>query len=102
MSQSAKKETFSGTKTSSRLIVLTRGQRNSWSSESQETERPQAKGGPDVGFDRFLLQLVKGKLKQKTEAQISHDCSRNLQQREPLTKRLNCRLNKKQAARLSQ
>ena len=42
----------------------TRGQRNSWSSESQEIELSQAKRGPDRSFDRFLWQLVKGKLKE--------------------------------------
>lgn len=65
MSQNAKKEAFSRAKTSSRLIVLTGGQRNSfWSSQSQETELPQAKRGPDMGSDGFLLQVVKGKLKE--------------------------------------
>lgn len=31
---------------------------------SQELELPQPERGPNMGFDGFLLQLVKGKLKQ--------------------------------------
>lgn len=57
MSQNAKKEAFSRAKTSSRLIVLTGGQRNSfWSSQSQEIDLPRPKRGSHMGFARFLLQ----------------------------------------------
>lgn len=48
MSQSAEKEAFSSAKISSKLIVSTRGQKNSWSSQSQETELSQPKRGPDM------------------------------------------------------
>lgn len=58
-----------------------------WSSQSQEAELPQAKRSPDMAFDRFLLKVVKGKLRENRD---SHDCSGNLQQRE--TERLICRL----------
>ena len=57
MSQNAKQ---SRAKTSSRLIVLTRGQRNCCSSQSQEIELPQAKRSPagvlvDSSFFSYYL-----------------------------------------------
>lgn len=63
MSQSAKKEAFSRAKTRSRLI--------SWRAEKLHLEftvpgnkLPQAKKDPNMGFDGFSLQVVKGRLKE--------------------------------------
>lgn len=64
MSQSAKKKAFDRVKTSSRLSVLTTGQRTPSGVQLLELELPQPKRGPDRSSDLILLQLVKNKLKE--------------------------------------
>lgn len=98
MSESAKKEAFSRAKTSNRLIVLTEALSRA---QSQELELPQPERGPDMGFDGFLLQLVKGKLK-KTEVHISPMTVLGSCNKENIWLLLTCRLSKNPVAGLSQ
>lgn len=97
MSESAKKEAFSRAKTSNRLIVLTEALSRA---QSQELELPQPERSR-LGFDGFLLQLVKGKLK-KTEVHISPMTVLGSCNKENICLLLTCRLSKNPVAGLSQ
>lgn len=90
-----KREAFSRAKTSSSLTILSRRQRSSWSSQSQEREPPWPKKKRSGHGFWFLLQLVKGKLKGNWGSS-SHGCSWILQPREPLMTSHMCSIQKEQ------
>ena len=73
MSQSGKREAFNRAKTSSRVIVFTRAQGNSfWSSQCQEIELLQAKKKKKKKrFSLILITASKGKLKENQGSDFS-------------------------------